>query len=205
MYTPHTAWVQTFGKQPRIIRNSEVALVPNPLINKPCTPSRLSDYVANKSARRSGPCLRFLDIEQPNAPQHPMFKEDTVTGLLKRLTRKEQAAGQQSNQSSPNKRRTKPTGKRTGGHPTHKTQRTRGMSLQTEEKNTTRSENKTPEKSLFSEKDDEEQSSAISKNSDVAKRFNQKRKPPTVTAEPTRRLVRNRQSTLANALGNPVP
>ena len=29
-YTPHTAWVQTFGKQPRLLRNSGIAIVPNP-------------------------------------------------------------------------------------------------------------------------------------------------------------------------------
>ena len=29
-YTPHTAWVQTFGKQPRLLRNSGTAFVPNP-------------------------------------------------------------------------------------------------------------------------------------------------------------------------------
>ena len=58
-YTPHTAWVQTFGKQPRLLRNSGTAFVPNPLIYGPCRPSRLSNYVAYKSARRTGPCLRF--------------------------------------------------------------------------------------------------------------------------------------------------
>ena len=35
-YTPHTAWVQTFGKQPRFSRNSGAAFVPNPLIYGPC-------------------------------------------------------------------------------------------------------------------------------------------------------------------------
>ena len=45
-YTPQTAWVQTFGKQPRLLRNSDAAFVPNPLIYGPCRPSRLSDYVA---------------------------------------------------------------------------------------------------------------------------------------------------------------
>ena len=54
-YTPHTALVQNFGKQPRLLRNSGTAFVPNPVIYGPCRPSRLSDYVANKSARRTGP------------------------------------------------------------------------------------------------------------------------------------------------------
>ena len=74
-------------KQPRLIRNIEFALDPNPIINGLCRPSRLSDYVAYNSARRSGPCLRFLnflDNEQANAPQHRVFKEDT-TGFHKNL------------------------------------------------------------------------------------------------------------------------
>ena len=54
-YTPHTSWVQSFGKRPRLLRNSGTAFVPNPVIYGPCRPSRLSDYVADKSARRTGP------------------------------------------------------------------------------------------------------------------------------------------------------
>ena len=103
-YTPHTAWVQTKGKQSRLLRNSGFAFVPNPLIYGPCCPSTLSDYVAYKSARRTGPCLRFLDIENSSAPRHPMFKEDAI-GLPVKLTRKEQ-------QNCPSKRTA--TGKRTG-------------------------------------------------------------------------------------------
>ena len=52
--------------------------------------SRLSDYVAYKSARRTGQCLRFLDIEQTNAPQHPMFTEDKKTRLPMKMYRKDQ-------------------------------------------------------------------------------------------------------------------
>ena len=48
-YTPHTAWVQTKGKQPRLLRKSGFAFVPNPLIYGPYCPSTLSDYVAYKS------------------------------------------------------------------------------------------------------------------------------------------------------------
>ena len=129
-YTPHTAWVQTFGKKPTLLRNSGVALVPNLLIYGPCRPSRLSDYVAYKSARRSGPCLRFLDIENPTAPQHPMFKEDEKTGSPKKLTQKERTLIQ-GKSDSPAKRKTKTTGKRNGGRPTRKLQ-TSGMSLQAE-------------------------------------------------------------------------
>ena len=69
-YTPQTAWVQSFGKQPRLLRNSGVGFVPNPLMYGLCRPSRLSDYIAYKSARKSGPCLRFLDIEDPKASRH---------------------------------------------------------------------------------------------------------------------------------------
>ena len=112
-YTAHTAWVQSFGKQPRFLRNSEVEFDPNPLIYGPCRPSRLSDYVAYKSARRSGLCLRFLDIEDPTAPQHKMLKEDMETGLRRKLTRRKQASDKEQNsgQNSPTKRRAKPTGR----------------------------------------------------------------------------------------------
>ena len=77
-----------------------------------------------------------------------MFKEETATGLPKKLTKNEQAARQQqqSGQSSPTKRQAKPTGKRTGGRPFHKRQHSRGMSLKTVEN--TRSENKTTGKTL---------------------------------------------------------
>ena len=75
-------------KQPRLLRKSGVAFVPNPLTYGPYRPLRLSDDVAYNSARISGPCLRFLDIEDPNVPQHAMFKEDTTTDLPKKLTRK---------------------------------------------------------------------------------------------------------------------
>ena len=127
-YTPHTAWVQTFGKQPRLMRNSGTAFVPNPVIYGPCRRSRLSDYVAYKSARRTGPCLRFLDIKNPQTPQHPMFKEDTRTGLPIKLTGQEKALLSKS-QSSHTKR--KATEKRTGGKPVRKLKTPQGMSLQT--------------------------------------------------------------------------
>ena len=131
--------------------NSGVAFFPNPLIYGPCRPLRLGDYVAYKSARRSRPCLCFLEVEQPNAPQHPMFKEETATGLPKKQTRNEQAAKQQqqSGQSRPTKKRAKPTGKRTGVRPCHKRQHSRGMSLQIVENTNTRSENKKTGKILL--------------------------------------------------------
>ena len=37
-HTPNTAWAQAFGKQPRLLRNSGVAFVPNPLTYGPCRP-----------------------------------------------------------------------------------------------------------------------------------------------------------------------
>ena len=128
--TLHTAWVQSFGKQPRLLRNCGVAFVPTPLIYGPCRPSRFSDNVAYKSARRSRPCLRFIDIEDPNAP-HTKCSEDMETGLTRKMTRKEHAADnqEQSNgQNSPAIRRAKPAGRRTGGRPCNKP---RGMSLNT--------------------------------------------------------------------------
>ena len=131
-YTPHTAWVQTFAKQPRVLGNRGTAFIPNPLIHGPCRPSRLSDYVAYKSARRTGPCLRFFDIENPNASQHPMFKEDTRTGLAIKLTRQDKAAQNASQVSTTKRKANKATGKRTGGKPVRRLQTPRGMSLQTE-------------------------------------------------------------------------
>ena len=101
-YTPHTAWVQTFGKQPRLLRNSGTAFVPNPLIYGPCRPSRPVDLLA-------------------------MFEEDENTGLPVKITKKQ--SRQQT--SSPTKRKAKATGKRAGGRPPAKLQ-TRGLTLQTE-------------------------------------------------------------------------
>ena len=75
IYTPHTAWVQNSGKQPRLLRHSGFAFMPNTLIYGPCRPIRLSDYVAYKPARGLGPCLCIVDIEQPKAPQQPILKE----------------------------------------------------------------------------------------------------------------------------------
>ena len=165
-HTPHSAWVQTFGKQPRLLRNSGTAFVPNPVIYGPCRPSRLSDYVGYKSRRRTGPCLRFLDIGNPQAPQHPMFKEDTRTGLPIKLTGQEKAALSKS-RSSPTKR--KATGKRTGGKPVRKLQTPRGLSLQTETEHET---NKSPEK------DDDSSSTSEEPISPSPKRQNQKNTPP---------------------------
>ena len=125
-YTPHTAWVQTFGKQPRLPRNCGTAFVPNPVIYGPCRPSRLIDYVAYKSARRTGPCLRFLDIIGPQAPQHPLFKEDTTMGLpIKLLIQEQSAQSQSTSKVSPTKR--KATRKLTGRKPVRKLQTPRGM------------------------------------------------------------------------------
>ena len=141
-YIPHTAWVQSFEKQPGLLRNSGIAFVSNPLIYGPCRRSGLSDYVAYKSARRSGPFLCFLDIEVPTAPQHKMFKEDIETGLTRKLTRWEQEADNQeqnSGQNSPTKRRTKPTGRRTAGRPCNKP---RGLSKTIEKSNAKKSRKK---------------------------------------------------------------
>ena len=195
-YTPHTAWVQTFGKQPRLLRNSGAAFVPSPLIYGPCRPSRFSDYVAYKSARRSGPCLRFLDIENPNAPQHAMFKEDKTSGLPVNQTKKQ--LRQQT--SSPTKRNAKATGKRTGGRPPTKPQ-TRGMTLQTDV--TVEKGKRALEKSESRHSDDNQSTTSSEDVAPSPKRQNQKGTPP--TSEPQRKSTRNRQSALSNAFGNAIP
>ena len=59
-----------------------------------------------------------------------MFKENGKTGLPKKMTQKETMLIQ-GKSDSPAKRKTKETGKRTGGRPTRKLQ-TSGMSLQAE-------------------------------------------------------------------------
>ena len=82
--------------------------------------------MAHKSARRTGPCLRFLDIHNLNAPQHAIFEENEITGLP---VKQKKESTQQT--SSPAKRKAKPTGKRTEGRPATKTQN-RGMTLETE-------------------------------------------------------------------------
>ena len=206
-YNPHTAWVQTFGKQPRLLRHSGAAFVPNPLIYEPCRPSRLSDYVSYKSARRSGPCLRFLGIENPTAPQHPMFRQDEKTGLPKNLTQEEKMLGQ-GKTDSPTKWKARTTGKRTGGRPTRKLQ-TSGVSSQTEiPAGTSNPDNTTPQPATSDNDDqnDDDQSSASSE--DIAqspKRQNKKRTPPANATEPLRKSTRNRQSALSHAFGEPVP
>ena len=58
-YTLHNAWIQSLGKQPRLLRKKGTSFVPNPLLYGPCRPSRLSDYVAYKSARRTAPAYVF--------------------------------------------------------------------------------------------------------------------------------------------------
>ena len=112
-YTPHTAWVQPIGNEPRLLRNSGTAFVPSPLIYGPCRPSRLSDYYAYKSARRTGHCLRFLDIENPISPQHPMLRQDEQTELPIKLTKQKKAA--QNNQGSSTKRKPRQRGKEQRG------------------------------------------------------------------------------------------
>ena len=98
---PPTAWVPTKGKQPRLLRNSGLAFVPNPPKHGPCRPSRRKEYVVYKPARRTGPCLLFLNIEQPNAPQDEMFREDVKIGLPKKLIQKEGRRRHRSQEEEP--------------------------------------------------------------------------------------------------------
>ena len=55
-------------------KNNGCTFVLIPMIYGRCRHPRLSDYFASKTACKTGPCLRFLDIEQPNAPQHPISR-----------------------------------------------------------------------------------------------------------------------------------
>ena len=85
-------------KKTEIDKKHGFAFVPNPMVYGPCRPSHLSEFVSNKSVRRTGPCLRFLEIENPNAPQHPT--KDTTSGLPKKLTRKKKQERVQKQQES---------------------------------------------------------------------------------------------------------
>ena len=80
-YTPRTAWVQAFGKQPRLLGNSGVKFVPSPVIYGPCRPSQLSDYVKNKCARRSGTCLRFQTLKTQICPKKPTTTKATKKNI----------------------------------------------------------------------------------------------------------------------------
>ena len=157
-------------------------------------PSQLSDYVAYKSARRNRLCLRFLDINNTNAPQHAMFQEDVVKGLPVKYKKKSK---QQT--ISPTKRKAKATGKCTGGRPTRQPQN-RGMTLETD---ASTEKEKTTTVDVESSQDD---NSSTTSSEDVApspERQNQKTTPP--ATEPSRRSTRNRQSALSNAFGNASP
>ena len=111
----------------------------------------------------------FLDIENPQAPQHPMFKEDTRTGLPIKLTGQEKAALSTSQSSLTKRKANEATGKRTGGKPKRKIQTPRRMSLQTETEQET---NKSPEKN------DDSSSTSEEPISPSPKRQNQKYTPP---------------------------
>ena len=90
------------NRKKTIKTTKKIALVLNPEstvhAGRPDLAARL-----HKSARRTGPCLRFLGIKASNPPQHPMFREDT-TGLPVELIRKEL-------QENAIKRKAKPTEK----------------------------------------------------------------------------------------------
>ena len=170
-----------------LLGNSGTAFVPNPLIYGPCRASRLSDYVAYKSAWRTGPCLRFLDIESPNAPQYAMFEEDQNTGLPVQITKKQ--SRQQT--SSPTKRMAKATGKRTGGRPLAKSQ-TRGMTLQTEvpKQKATTTTTTTTTTTLENSSSHSDDNHSTTSSEDIApspKRQNKKGTPPT-PPEPQKKI-----------------
>ena len=145
--------------------------------------------------------VNFQTLSNPANLSIRYLEEDAVTGLPKTLTRKEQTAGQQS---SPTKRRARPTGKRTGGQPTRVTHPTRGMSLQKEEKLKTRTSKATPQRvqtvwRMLKKIVDNEISAPSPKN------LNQKKTPlNALFAEPTQKSVQTCQSLVANAFGNLV-
>ena len=86
----------------------------------------------------------------------------------------------------------KTMGKRTGGTPVRKLQTPRGMSLQTE----------IEQRDNNAEKVDDSSSTTEETISPSPKRQNLKNTPPETA---TRKSTRNRQATLATALGNPIP
>ena len=141
--------------------NRGVAFVPNPSIYGPRRPSRLNYYVACQSARRSVLCLHFLDNEQANAPQYPMFKmmlqQVSLSDAPEKSRQHDIRTVQQSDGSRQEKERA--IGKRAGGRTRRTTQPTRGMSLQTEEKPKSKPTRTTPEESSSSEETDMEKSS----------------------------------------------
>ena len=125
------------------------------------------------------------------------------------MTRKEQTAdnqGKNSGQISPTKRRAKSTGQRTCGRRCNKP---RGMSVQTVEKS---SATKVTTKviTVSSETESEKSSTTSGTSAPSPKRLNQKKIPPATTSTsaltiPTRRSVCHSQSTMAKALGEPIP
>ena len=136
-----------------------------------------------------------------------MFRQDEMTGLPRKLNRKEKMLGQEKT-DSPTKRKARATGNRTGGRLKRKLQ-TSGMSLQTDiPAGTSNNDNiiLQPVTQDYDDQDNDDQSLASSE--DIApspKRQNKKGTPPAISAEPLRKATRNRQSALSNAFGNPVP
>ena len=102
-------------------------------------------------------------------------------------------------QACPTKRKTKATGKHTGGRPTTKPQN-RGMTLETE---VSTEKEKTTTGDVESSQDDNQSTTSSEDVAPSPKRQNQKTTPP--AAEPSRRSTRNRQSALSNAFGNAIP
>ena len=120
-----------------------------------------------------------------------MFKEDTTAGLPTKLTIQGKSAQSQGT-SKVSLTKTKAIGKRTGGKPVSKLPTPRGMSPQMEIEQINKNEDKENDSSSTSEET----------TSHSPERQNQKNTPP---ATATRKSTRNRQATLATALGNSVP
>ena len=132
-----------------------------------------------------------------------MFKEDEKTVFPKKLTQKERMHVQ-GKSNSPAERKTKTTGKRTGGRPTSRLQ-TSGLSLQAEIPVGTPQANETATPSSDKHEEDDQSSDSSEDITPSPKRQNKNQTPPTNAPEPLRKSTRNRQSALSHAFGNPVP
>ena len=138
--------------------------------------------------------LAYLEIEQPNASRHPMFKEDEETGLSKKLTRKEQK-GQL--QDIPKKLRGNNKQATEQKEDAHKKQQREDCNFARGETTTTRNNSTTMEKPepKQSVTSCEDWSSTSENTAAAPKRPGVKKTPlqlPRISAEATPNSIRNR-------------
>ena len=84
------AWKKTRGKQLSCKGTVDFLLYQFQKSTQKVDPRNLKDRAAYESARRTGLCLRFLDIDQPNAPKLAMFTEQEKTRLPRKISRMKQ-------------------------------------------------------------------------------------------------------------------